>query len=70
MGIHYGVEAAAADACLDRGGLYDYETQTCSPAGAAPATSYLGRHWPKLLLANLVSSAGLVLLWSGTRRRG
>lgn len=69
LAIHYGIEAGQADACLDQGGSYDYETQTCSLTEAFPASSYLDRHWPKVVLASLLASAGLVLLGRALWRR-
>ncbi len=67
LAIHYGAEAYQADACLDQGGSFDYQTQTCALTQSFPASPYLGRHWLKVVLASLASSAGLILLWRGVR---
>ena len=68
LGIHYGAEAYQADACLDQGGSFDYETQTCSLAQSYPASPYLSRHWLKVVLASLASSVGLILMWRAVPR--
>ena len=68
LAIHYGAEAYRADACLDKGGSFNYETQACSLTQSYPASPYLSRHWLKAVLASLASSAGLILMWRAVRR--
>lgn len=67
LAIHYGAEVYQADTCLDQGGSFDYDTQTCSLAQSYPTSPYLNRHWVKVVLASLVSSAGLMLMWRSVR---
>ncbi|MEA1049802.1 hypothetical protein U5801_08275 [Lamprobacter modestohalophilus] len=71
LGLHYGYEAWIADACLDRGGAFDYETWTCSiSAQVEAARPYLHRHWGKATIALSFSLSGLiVLLLSWLRHR-
>lgn len=38
LAIHYGAEAYQADACLDQGGSFDYETQHWSLTQSYPAS--------------------------------
>jgi hypothetical protein len=73
LGSHYGYEAYLADACLDRGGSFDYENWTCSlSAQFESARPYLHRHWGKATIALSCSLSGaivLVLNWLRHRRR-
>ena len=66
--VHHGAEVLSADACLDQGGSFDYETQTCSLTQAFPASVHLSRHWLNMVLASLASSAGLILRWRAVPR--
>jgi hypothetical protein len=68
LAIHYGAEAYQADVCLDQGGSFNYETHACSLTQSYPASPYLSRHWLKVVVASLASSAGLILMWRAVRR--
>jgi hypothetical protein len=68
LAIHYGVEAYQADACLDQGGSFNYEFQSCSLTQSYPARPDLSRHWLNVVLASLASSAGLILMWRSVLR--
>ena len=61
--VHHGAEVLSADVCLDQGGAFDDESQTCSLTQAFPASLYLSRHWLDMVLASLVFSPGLTLMW-------
>ena len=66
--VHHAAEVLSADACLDQGGSFDDETQTCSLTQAFPASLYLSRHWLDRVLASLASSGGLILIWRSVLR--
>jgi hypothetical protein len=62
LGLHYGIEAYLADACLDRGGAFDYEAWRCSMSQTFETAPYLQRHWGKAALAASLSVSGLIVL--------
>ena len=41
--VYHAAEVLSADACLDQGGSFDYETRTCSLTQSFPAGLYLSR---------------------------
>lgn len=73
LGLHYGYEAYLADACIEGGGSFNYETWTCSLTEQFEASPYLHRHWGKAVVALSFSLSGLIVLalsWLRHRRRG
>ncbi|MEA3277793.1 MAG: hypothetical protein U9Q81_21435 [Pseudomonadota bacterium] len=62
LGIHYGYELYLADACLDRGGSFNYEDWSCSVSERFAYSPYLERHWGKTLVALSFSISGLIVI--------
>lgn len=72
LGLHYGYESYLADACVESGGSFNYETLRCSLSEQFEASPYLHRHLGKALVALSFSVSGLIVLvlsWLRHRRR-
>lgn len=53
------------DACLDRGGSFNYTTMTCDLAVSHPYIPFLARHRAFTILVFLSASLSLLAAWLG-----